>query len=547
VLKDVRQRIRLVVDRTSNMDEFKKGLLSLGVEVKEINGGLVYIYEGKSYLSKELSVNNETSLRSIKEALEVNNSEQGYIKNEVQLAVFKSANFVEFVNNLNILNIFAEEKYGKTYFIYGDDVKINAEFLGAEYTVEGIKERLTNKDIGFNAEKSLDFKEEFEEKVKNRVDISLTRIELEDENIIQRSDKGLLIKVPINEVEQKLFIPAMNVDYIQGKDKYHIFIGSRYDYYFTDISDKDHPKGRSIKGQNLVRAIDIANNREGKYVNVPGAAINKLNTKGVTLSLPEYGINKLFIPKEDYIYDYSNGGKVEILLHNNWNYTYTTVSDKNKTIKKDITGQDLTIALNNINDNSELSLLRRIKYMEKFDTRSKVKNIAEALRYINRENIKNRSDIKVNISKIEKLYDDTKLKLRDLDSKRNNFKKILTSLEIYKEYEKYKIEADKQGFFTKKKYLQNHSLDLKVYHAHEKILKENGINPKIDFKDVHKMILDVDSDIVSINKYLSDINDKYLLSNKVLDTVEDSWERSMENVQEHYIERSRSRSYDIEL
>lgn len=540
VRKEIRQRIKFVLDRTSNMEDFKKGLASLGVEIIEKDNDFIYRLADTSVPAAKLSKDGEVSKGSIEDILVTNKGEQEYIKEEIQLGVFKSESYEQFIENLKILNISFEKIKGRNYFIFGDNVRVAEEIIGSEYSVDEIKRRINARDLNFEIAKSFDFKEEFETKVKASVNESLVKVELEDKNIVQRSKNGLLIEVPINGLEQRIFIPAGNVQYSPVRNKYDIYLGSRFDYYYSDRSGES-VKQKSVKGRHLIRNIDLLNGRKPEMVSVPNSAILNISKKGVMISLLDYGIQKMFIPSEFVEID-RTGSILNVALYKNWYYTYTQVSDQNKTIKKNIPGIELAEAIQNVSHNSDLSISRRLRYLDRYNAFEKTKDLARTLRYINRENIKSRADIYKRRDSFDILSVSIDEKLKVIDNKIYDYESALGYLQTYNEYKVYHDELEKQGFFTKNKYKEAHSLDLRVFEGSIENLQSVNIDPSTNIADMKSLIMNTKSERDSIKFEYDNTRRKWAETNKIIDIVNDIGTRGLES--QRYVQRSISHDMD---
>ena len=130
-----------------------------------------------------------------------------------------------------------------------------------------------------------------------------------------------------------------------------------------DITYDDGTHG-TIRGTDLIRQIDEENLTQPLIVSLTADQIMAMSLRGVTVHLPQYHIERLFIP-ERYVQRNVEQGSCAISLYPGWQYSYVPIG-REKT-RKSISGAELAQSLGGVVQvgTSESSLARQVANVER--------------------------------------------------------------------------------------------------------------------------------------------------------------------------------------
>lgn len=143
-------------------------------------------------------------------------------------------------------------------------------------------------------------------------------VEIPKEWVTKDYSEGLFVPVKYGAREGLVKFDANLVD--ETKDSFLVSIGSNYDFaiYANDSVD------RTIKGEELIRQYETNQGVVPKAYTVKEEYIQFVSTKGIAISIPEQGIEKIFISSKDVKIDQLTG-QTQIILGDNWNYRFKQV------------------------------------------------------------------------------------------------------------------------------------------------------------------------------------------------------------------------------
>lgn len=143
-------------------------------------------------------------------------------------------------------------------------------------------------------------------------------VEIPKEWVTKDYSEGLFVPVKYGAREGLVKFDANLVD--ETEDSFLVSIGSNYDFaiYANDSVD------RTIKGEELIRQYETNQGIVPKAYTVKEEYIQFVSTKGIAISIPEQGIEKIFISSKDVKIDQLTG-QTQIILGDNWNYRFKQV------------------------------------------------------------------------------------------------------------------------------------------------------------------------------------------------------------------------------
>lgn len=112
--------------------------------------------------------------------------------------------------------------------------------------------------------------------------------------ITSASKRGLVLQVcDSNGNAARLLVNRGQIETMPD-GRIEIEVGSNFSY---DLVYEDGTHG-TIRGSELIRQMDEANHTQPIQIEISANQIKAMSLRGVTLHLPEFGLERLFIPNE---------------------------------------------------------------------------------------------------------------------------------------------------------------------------------------------------------------------------------------------------------
>lgn len=506
---EIRKKLNFVLECTTSIEDFKNQAEQLGVivETDTANGEILkhtkYKLENQERWTRgnKLSDTDIYTLEGIKNRLDSNKQSQDYIKDAIKNNIKKVTSFKELEEKLKSeFGIsFSKQRNGNTIIAIDDtnSTKVKDIALGYEYTPEAIAIAISKQSFDFEDIDKKTIFEEYEKTIKTKAEDNYTKIRLNPNNIEKVVDgkmnnelySGLLIKVPNDKDNGTVFIDCMHVNFDQRTGEYDIFIGDKFDYYFTkselnpDISEGDQLSNFNIKGEELIRSMEIENGVEPAKVQLLGAEIKTMSEKGVSISLP--GIDNLFISNEYVTYDKIKG-ICTVDLYENWNYSCKQQAGEDSE-RKTLKGNEI---LNLISSSKigKMPIYKRISYAERKIAAASTKELAQGLLLMRQNNVVQPELLNSSIDKLINEVKELQAQNSIIEKENATFKMAASYLVSLNKYQELYNKYQEKPLLYKNKFYAANEFDLKTYeHALAELLKMN-VNTDVDPKKVYELI-----------------------------------------------------------
>lgn len=518
---EIRKRLNFVLDTVTDYEEFKAAANELGVTVADAGKHIKYQYIEQERWARgyKLSDNDQYTKESILQQLEKNEYNQALLKNAIRELSQQAQDYDHFKKLLKEQFSITTKKTRSGILSYHfDDIDrsiIKERALGGAFTTEAIIKAINKKEFDFpDPETQESVADEFNKSVKTKVEENDTRILLTDENIERVTLDGILINVPDGE-DGKVFIENSHVNFLEDSQQYEIYIGSDFNYYFTsknldpDVPESEQLSSRYIKGENLIRVLETVNGIEPVEVEVGEADIKAISPKGMVISLPDLGLDSIFIENEFISYSRLNGGDCKVKIYENWTYNFRSAQngkDKGNELKH-IKGRSLIEALSG-REISNNSLERKIAAMERRCTLADAKLLAETLKLIRAESINEVNDFDSKITELQSKVREVKETIKTLEGKNEQYKAAAKYLLAYNQYLPIKQEAAQQSPSKRKKFEIKYDSEIKAFDFAVAQLEKMGVNTNVDPEKVIALTKTQTEKVSELNKSMKTINEK---------------------------------------
>lgn len=519
---EIRKRLNYVLETATSYEQFKQLSNGLGVRVDDSGKHIKYQIEGQERATRgnKLSDIDQFLPDGIKERVERNLSNQDFIKNVIRGAAAQAINFQDFTNILKeqYAVSYIREKSGIISYRINDinSEKVKERALGLAFSSSAIKSAIHEKRFDFlEVAAESNIADEFSKTVRTKVEEVDTPIILNQEHINKITVDGILIKLPDQQGRcHKIFIDNNHIDFLEDTKQYKIYIGSQYDYYYVsetldpDVSESDQLTGEYTKGETLIRSMELENGIKPVELEISAADIKAINEKGVYISLPELGIESVFIENRYVEYDRLNGGSCKVQIYENWNYSYRLPNPEKKNVLQNIKGADLVKKLESRDYEKNPSLINRIAAMERRAAVKDTKALANMLLLMRKENINEKADFDRKIRELQSQANQVKESIQIIDNKNMQYKEVAKYLITVKKYMAIKQELGKQLPFMKKKYESKYESELKAFDYAAVQLEKLGVNTNVDPDKVIALVKEQESQAAALKQSFSGIMDR---------------------------------------
>ena len=374
-----------------------------------------------------------------------------------------------------------------------DGTWVPADALGDGFTLAGLESTLKNKTETFDTSHNTPIAELYQELTTNYPQSCDTSVRLTSRQICSAGKRGVLLQIQdSNGNPAKLMMDSRHI-HTTSDGTVTADIGAAFSY---DIIYNDGTHG-TIRGTDLIRQIDEANLTQPLTVSLTSDQIIAMSLRGVTVQLPQYGIERLFIP-EHYVQRNVEQGSCAISLYPGWQYSYVpTGSEKTR---KSISGADLAQSLGGMVqvDNSADSLARRVANMERRAGIANAKEIGKILSGMADNGLHSAADFDKQISAYQR--EETKLRneIAELRSKSKTYAATAHNLQVCHTYKSVWLEYASQSLALKDTFYKQNEAALQTYSRAASQLDKMGISQLAEPEKIQRLVLETENRIAEL-------------------------------------------------
>ena len=491
----VRRRLNFVLARATDYDQFKAMALALGVTVSDKGKHIAYRYAGagKAVRGNKLADTDKYLPDGIKEQLEINAANQDKLRSAIRATAATATSMAELLDKLNQQGIRTrvDKRTGSITYIMpdADESRVPEDVLGPGMSRTAIADAINGNASALVDTPPVidDLLALYQSKQRGNANTPATLVTVTQRQILQASRDGLLLAVKDrNGNDARLMLDA---DHVEGKPDgtVQIALGSAYEY---DIVYSSGQHG-AVRGSDLIRHIELANGVSPTWVNLASDQIKSMSLKGVTITLPESGIDRVFIPAEYVRYDKA-AGTCHVAIYDNWDYSIVPVTDETgKTERRNIKGALLADTVNAYQAPQQGDSLRhRIAYVERKATLANVRHLAATLNTMSRGNMHTAADFAPALKRIQKEMQSIAARISETKQKNKQYAiaaRCLTTCQAYKAtWQKYLSTPGPM----KALYKSRHKSEIEVYSLAVEQLERMDVRPDVEPAKVQQLIQD---------------------------------------------------------
>lgn len=509
VRSEIRRRLNYVLARAASYDEFKTMAAELGITVKDSGKHIAYLYTdaARAVRGNKLGDTDKYLPEGIREQLATNAENLARLRELIVQAAHGAASFSGFQDALHRQGIRTrlDKRTGAVTYIMNDesDSKIPEDALGSGYARSVIEQALQTGDfelLGTESPPEPLFSR-YQKTLRHQTNIHDTLVEVTARQLIRTSRDGVLLAVKDrNGNEARLMLEA---DCVNGlpDGRTQIALGSGFAY---DIVYPDGQHG-TVRGADLIRQIELQNGVKPVTVTLGASEIKTMSLKGITVTLPQAGMERIFIPAEYVHYDKLTGSCTAD-IYQNWDYSYVPVSEEPNPERRSMKGSVLTdTVLTNRQPRHGDDLRSRIAYVERKAKLANARHLAATLMTMSRGQLHTAKDFAPELHRVQQEIQAVAVRISDTKAKNKQYALAARCLTTCQTYKSVWQEYLSTGALLKPLYGKRHSKELTAYKSALEMLERMEVRPDVDPVKVQALIQDREKQIENDTKHLAEL------------------------------------------
>ena len=509
VRSEIRRRLNYVLARAASYDEFKTMAAELGITVKDSGKHIAYLYTdaARAVRGNKLGDTDKYLPEGIREQLATNAENLARLRELIVQAAHGAASFSGFQDALHRQGIRTrlDKRTGAVTYIMNDesDSKIPEDALGSGYARSVIEQALQTGDfelLGTESPPEPLFSR-YQKTLRHQTNIHDTLVEVTARQLIRTSRDGVLLAVKDrNGNEARLMLEA---DCVNGlpDGRTQIALGSGFAY---DIVYPDGQHG-TVRGADLIRQIELQNGVKPVTVTLGASEIKTMSLKGITVTLPQAGMERIFIPAEYVHYDKLTGSCTAD-IYQNWDYSYVPVSEEPNPERRSMKGSVLTdTVLTNRQPRHGDDLRSRIAYVERKAKLANARHLAATLMTMSRGQLHTAKDFAPELHRVQQEIQAVAVRISDTKAKNKQYALAARCLTTCQTYKSVWQEYLSTGALLKPLYGKRHSKELTAYKSALEMLERMEVRPDVDPVKVQALIQDREKQLESDTMHLTEL------------------------------------------
>lgn len=397
--------------------------------------------------------------------------------------------------------ILKRQRNGSYQFTFHDGTKVPAELLPPAYQLNYMNEHWHDPNALKAKVAAPDVLAEYQEQTKSKMTNTETLMDLSDDQVLSVDEKGALVQLEVPN-EGQLTVHLNRYELRGDSDHLQVALQANYYYTLTDQSGK-RPRAVSIRGEALIHAIDLDQGLNPELVKVPPQAVFGHSDKGLTITLPDAGYERVFIPNNAVNYDRLHQ-QYTVQIGNHWHYNATPFATLNDPEPKSVslTGAALKPALKSTQPVLGRWLIanRQRQYMQA--QQADVKRLSTTLGELRANHITDRQSLGRQVTTVKAQLHDVQQKIEMLHDKittyndlakfiftRNQYQPIIDKLED--------VSPNEQHRLTRK-----YQHEINMYQTAVLHLQNQDFNPLLTNEEMASVITDQEKTLRSLEQSL---------------------------------------------
>jgi len=486
---EVRKKLNFCLERATNYAQFLQMAQELGISVCQRGKHMTYLPEGAGRAIRDTSLadTDKFTYTGLVERLEDNAAEQLFIRERIAKIFPSVSTFTDFIKQLQSEGVKARVKKQTGQLLYKaadlDGTWIPADALGDGFTLAGLESAIKNKSGILDTNHSTPIAELYQKLTTNYPQNCDTSVRLTSRQICSAGKRGVLLQIHDSSGNPaKLMIDNSHI-HTTPDGSVSADIGAAFSY---DITYDDSTHG-TIRGTDLIRQIDEANLTQPLTVSLTADQIIAMSLRGVTVHLPQYGIERLFIP-ERYVQRNVDQGSCAISLYLGWQYSYVPIGSE-KT-RKSISGAELAQSLGGAvqTGNFESSLARRVANVERCAGIANAQELGKLLGSMADNGLHSAADFDKQINAYRREEMELRNEIAELRSKSKVYAATAHNLQACRTYKSVWLEYASKSLAQKDTFYKQNEVALQAYSRAASQLDKMGISLGTEPEKVRQLV-----------------------------------------------------------
>ena len=496
---EIRKKLNFCLERATNYAQFLQMAQELGISVCQRGKHMTYLPEGAGRAIRDTSLadTDKFTYTGLMERLEDNTAEQLFIRERIAKILPNVSTFTDFAKLLQSEGVKIRVKKLTGQLLYKaadlDGAWIPADALGDGFTLAGLESAIKNKSETLDTNRSTPIAELYHELTTNYPQSCDTSVRLTARQICSAGKRGVLLQIHDSSGNPaKLMIDNSHI-HTTPDGSVSADIGAAFSY---DITYDDSTHG-TIRGTDLIRQIDEANLTQPLTVSLTADQIIAMSLRGVTVHLPQYGIERLFIP-ERYVQRNVDQGSCAISLYLGWQYSYVPIGSE-KT-RKSISGAELAQSLGGAvqTGNFESSLARRVANVERCAGIANAQELGKLLGSMADNGLHSAADFDKQINAYRREEMELRNEIAELRSKSKVYAATAHNLQACRTYKSVWLEYAPKPLAQKDTFYKQNEAALQAYSRAASQLDKMGISLGIEPEKVRQLVTETESRIADL-------------------------------------------------
>ena len=496
---EVRKKLNFCLERATNYAQFLQMAQELGISVCQRGKHITYLLEGAGRAIRDTSLadTDKFTYAGLMECLEDNAAEQLFIRERIAKILPNVSTFADFAKLLQSEGVKIRVKKQSRQLLYKavdlDGTWIPADALGDGFTLGGLEISMKSGFEGLDEGHGTPIADLYRELTTEYPQNCDTPIRLTARQICSAGKRGVLLQIQdANGNPAKLMMDNRHI-HTTSDGAVTADIGAAFSY---DITYDDGTHG-TIRGTDLIRQIDEANLTQPLTVSLTANQIIAMSLRGVTVHLPQYGIERLFIP-EHYVQRNVEQGSCTISLYPGWQYSYVpTGSEKTR---KSISGADLAQSLGCVVqvDTFESSLARRVANVERCAGIANAQELGKLLGSMADNGLHSAADFDKQISAYQREEIKLHNEIAELRSKSKTYAVTAHNLQACRTYKSVWLEYASKPLTQKDTFYKQNEAALQAYSRAASQLDKMGISQLVEPEKIQRLISETENRITEL-------------------------------------------------
>lgn len=496
---EVRKKLNFCLERATNYAQFLQMAQELGISVCQRGKHMTYLLDGAGRAIRDTSLadTDKFTYTGLVERLEDSAAEQQFIRERIAKIFPSVSTFTDFIKQLQSEGVKARVKKQTGQLLYKaadlDGTWVPADALGDGFTLAGLENTIKNKSENLDTNHSTPIAELYQELTTNYPQSCDTSVRLTSRQICSAGKRGVLLQIHDSSGNPaKLMIDNSHI-HTTPDGSVSADIGAAFSY---DITYDDGTHG-TIRGTDLIRQIDEENLTQPLIVSLTADQIMAMSLRGVTVHLPQYHIERLFIP-ERYVQRNVEQGSCAISLYPGWQYSYVPIGSE-KT-RKSISGAELAQSLGGVVQvgTSESSLARRVANVERRAGIANAHELGKLLGSMADNGLHSAADFDKQISAYQREEMKLRNKIAELRSKSKTYAATAHNLQVCRTYKSVWLEYASKPLAQKDTFYKQNEAVLQTYYRAASQLDKMGISLGTEPEKVRQLVTETESRIADL-------------------------------------------------